>query len=65
MPIYFMSLFCNPRTVSLRIEKIRTKKKKHPSGWGSLGKDASNCNLEECLSKGKGDLGVQKLSTLK
>ena len=62
MPIYFMSLFCLPRKVRLRLEKIQRDflwgggalvQKPHLVRWNMI-----------CLDKKKGGLGVRNLALM-
>ena len=62
MPIHFMSLFCLPRKVRLRLEKIRRDflwgggalvQKPHLVRWNLI-----------CLDKKKGGLGVRNLALM-
>ena len=62
MPIYFMSLFCMPRQVRLRLEKVQRDflwgdgalvQKPHLVRWNTV-----------CLEKRKGGLGVRNPSLI-
>ena len=62
MPIYFMPLFCIPRTIRLRLEQIQRnflcvrgalERKPHLVWWAII-----------CSDKSKGGLGVRHLASL-
>ena len=62
MPIYFMSLFCMPRKVRLRLEKIQ---RDFLWGGGALVQKLHLVRWKTtCLEKRKGGLGVRKLSLM-